>query len=84
MEVRVCAVKRSDDAWKKAIYLKDEFGPMMDIPIERVRVDSVVVAEPERGNRPRRMHAVFVTVPDDFVDRQMSSLTAIVASWRIR
>jgi hypothetical protein len=84
MEVRVCAVKRSGDAWKKAIYLKDEFGPMMDIPIERVGVREVEVVDQDRGGKVRRMQGVFVTVPDDFVDAQMSSLTAIVASWRIK
>lgn len=84
MEVRVCERKRSGSAWKEAIYLKDVFGPSLGIPIQKVRVDPVTIRDPDRDNALCRMYGVFVTIPDDFVDAQMSSLTAIVASWRIR
>lgn len=84
MEIRVSERRKSEAAWTEAIYLKDVFGPSLGIPILKVRVDPVTIRDPDRGNHLHRMYGVIVTVPDEFVDGQTSSLAAIVDSWRIR
>jgi hypothetical protein len=84
MEVRVDAKRHSETAWKEAIYLKDVFGPRMGIPIEKVGVRPVVIRDPDRGNKIRRMYGVFVTIPDEYAEARMTDEAAIVASWQIR
>lgn len=81
MEIRVCERKRSGVAWKEAIYLKEVFGPRMGIPIVKVGVREVDVVDQDQAGRVRRMHGVFVTVPDEYVAERMGDGSAIVASW---